>query len=135
LPQAVSLADELAAALRHGEPLVVMVSLEGCPFCVVARNSYLAPLRAEGRLDIVQVDMRTGRPLKDFQGQALTHEEMTRRWAIKLAPTVLFFGKGGQEVANGSWAGCCLISTGRILISAWKRARKAVRGMILPTIS
>ena len=128
LPQAVSLADELAAALRHGEPLVVMVSLEGCPFCVVARNSYLAPLRAEGRLDIVQVDMRTGRPLKDFQGQALTHEEMTRRWAIKLAPTVLFFGKGGLEVAERLVGGMLPDFYGAYLDQRLEAARKAVRG-------
>jgi len=105
-----------------------MVSLEGCPFCVVARNSYLAPLRAEGRLDIVQVDMRTGRPLKDFQGQALTHEEMTRRWAIKLAPTVLFFGKGGQEVAERLVGGMLPDFYGAYLDQRLEAARKAVRG-------
>ena len=128
LPQAAALADELAAALGRGEPLVVMVSLEGCPFCAVARNSYLAPLRAEGRLDIVQVDMRTTRPLKDFQGQALTHEEMTRRWAIKLAPTVLFFGKGGQEVAERLVGGMLPDFYGAYLDQRLEAARKAVRG-------
>jgi thioredoxin-related protein len=128
LPQAAALADELAAALGRGEPLVVMVSLEGCPFCAVARNSYLAPLRAEGRLDIVQVDMRTTRPLKDFQGQALTHDEMTRRWAIKLAPTVLFFGKGGQEVAERLVGGMLPDFYGAYLDQRLEAARKAVRG-------
>lgn len=128
LPLAESLQDELALALKKGQPLVVMVSLEGCPFCVVARNSYLAPLRAEGRLDIVQVDMRTGRPLKDFQGQALTHEEMTRRWAIKLAPTVLFFGKGGQEVAERLVGGMLPDFYGAYLDQRLEAARKAVRG-------
>jgi len=128
LPQAVSLADELAAALRHGEPLVVMVSLEGCPFCVVARNSYLAPLRAEGRTDIVQVDMRSARPLKDFQAKASTHEQMTRRWAIKLAPTVLFFGKGGIEVAERLVGGMLPDFYGAYLDQRLETARKAVRG-------
>ena len=33
LPPARSLPDELALALRQGLPLVVMVSLEGCPYC------------------------------------------------------------------------------------------------------
>jgi hypothetical protein len=128
LPQAVSLADELAAALQRGEPLVVMVSLEGCPFCVVARNSYLAPLRAEGQLAIVQVDMRTTRALKDFQGQSLTHEQMTRRWAIKLAPTVLFFGKGGLEVAERLVGGMLPDFYGAYLDQRLETARKAVRG-------
>ena len=33
LPVPNSLADELALALKADQPLVVMVSLEGCPFC------------------------------------------------------------------------------------------------------
>ena len=128
LPQSVALADELAAALGHGEPLVVMVSLEGCPFCAVARNNYLGPLRAEGRLAIVQVDMRTARALKDFQGQALTHDQMARRWAIKLAPTVLFFGRGGVEVAERLVGGMLPDFYGAYLDQRLETARKAVRG-------
>jgi len=128
LPVAVSLADELAVALHHGEPLVVMVSLEGCPFCGVARNNYLAPLRAEGRLDIVQVDMRTSRPLKDFQGQPLTHDQMVRRWAIKVAPTVLFFGRGGAEVAERLVGGYLPDFYGAYLDERLQQARRATRG-------
>jgi len=128
LPQAAALADELAAALQRGEPLVVMVSLEGCPFCVVARNSYLAPLREEGHLAIVQVDMRTTRPMRDFQGQSLSHEQMTRRWAIKIAPTVLFFGKGGIEVAERLVGGMLPDFYGAYLDQRLETARKAVRG-------
>ncbi len=128
LPTATSLADELAVALRHGEPLVVMVSLEGCPFCGVARNNYLAPLRAEGRLDIVQVDMRTSRLLKDFQGQPLTHDQMARRWAIKVAPTVLFFGRGGVEVAERLVGGYLPDFYGAYLDDRLQQARRATRG-------
>lgn len=128
LPPAVSLADELSAALRRGEPLVVMVSLEGCPFCRVARNSFLAPLRAEGHLDVVQVDMRTRRPLKDFQGQNLNHDEMTRRWGIKLAPTVLFFGRDGAEVADRLVGGSLPDFYGAYLDQRLETARRAVRG-------
>lgn len=128
LPTAVSLADELAVALRHGEPLVVMVSLEGCPFCAVARNHYLAPLRAEGRLAIVQVDMRTQRPLKDFQGQPLTHDQMVRRWGIKVAPTVLFFGREGVEVAERLVGSSLPDFYGAYLDQRLQQARHATRG-------
>jgi hypothetical protein len=128
LPSAVSLADELALALRRGEPLVVMVSLEGCPFCVVARNHYLAPLRAEGQLDIVQVDMRSTQLFKDFQGQPLTHDQMARRWAIKVAPTVLFFGRGGTEVAERLVGGMLPDFYGAYLDQRLETARRATRG-------
>lgn len=100
LPMAVSLADELAAALQLGNPLVVMVSLVGCPFCVVARDHYLAPMRAQQALPVVQIDMRSALKLTDFKGDSLTHDEWVRRWGVKVAPTVLFFGPGGLEVAE-----------------------------------
>lgn len=100
LPMAVSLADELAAALKQGNPLVVMVSLARCPFCIVARDHYLAPMRAQQALPVVQVDMRSALMLKDFKGDSLTHDQLVRRWGVKVAPTVLFFGPGGVEVAE-----------------------------------
>lgn len=100
LPMAVSLADELAAALQKGDPLVVMVSLHRCPFCIVARDHYLAPMRAQQALPVVQVDMRSALAVKDFKGEKLTHDQWVRRYAVKVAPTVLFFGAGGVEVAE-----------------------------------
>jgi hypothetical protein len=99
LPTPESLAESLASALRAGQPLVVMVSLEGCPFCKVARNSYLAPLYRQG-LPIVQIDMRTNAAVQDFQAVPTTHDALVRKWNIKVAPTVLFFGPDGKEVAE-----------------------------------
>jgi len=99
LPSADSLAASLDQALRVRQPLVVMVSLHGCPFCKVVRENYLQPLRATG-LQVVQVDMRDNRPLVDFDGTTLTHDAWVRKQNIKLAPTVLFFGAQGREVAT-----------------------------------
>lgn len=100
LQPAADLRAQLAQALQRGEPLVVMVSLEGCPFCVVARDHYLAPLYAEGRIEVVQVDKRSRRTAVDFDGKPTTHDELSNRWGVRVAPTVLFFGRGGKEVAE-----------------------------------
>ncbi len=99
LPAARALRDELAAALQAGQPLVVMVSLDGCPYCKVVRDHYLAPLQQQG-LPVVQLDMRSRAPVRDFQGAALMHDDLVRQWQIRIAPTVLFFGRGGAEVAE-----------------------------------
>ena len=99
LKRAVSLRDELALALNGGQPLVVMVSLERCPFCIQARDSYLGPLQREQGVPIVQVDLRSGVALQDVSGKTTTHDAQTRAWAIKIAPTLLFLGPGGAEVA------------------------------------
>lgn len=127
LPVAVDLGESLGLALRRKEPLVVMVSLQGCPFCVVARNNYLVPLHAEGQLDVVQVDMRTTHALRDFGGQLVTHDAMVHRWAIKVAPTVLFFGRGGVEVAERLVGGYLPDFYGAYLDDRLRQARQAVR--------
>jgi thioredoxin-related protein len=98
LPTTDSLAVSLEQALRAKQPLVVMVSLQGCAFCKVVRENYLQPLRASG-LQVVQIDMRDNRALVDFDGATLNHDAWVRKQGIKLAPTVLFFGAQGREVA------------------------------------
>ena len=99
LPAAQSLPDELAQALKKKQPLVVMVSLDGCVFCHQARQSHLSPMHREGTA-IVQVDMRNNQPVLDFAGKLTTHDELTRRWRVSITPTLLFFGPGGKEVAE-----------------------------------
>lgn len=100
LPTSVSMPDELKQALAAGQPLVVMASLEGCPFCRVARESYLGPLHERQGLPIVQVDMRSKAVLRNMQGGMQTHDEWIRSMNIRVAPTLLFFGRGGKEVAE-----------------------------------
>jgi len=99
LPTTDSLPNSLAQALHLKQPLVVMVSLHGCPFCKVVRENYLQPLRTAG-LPIVQIDMRDARHLIDFDGTQLTQDAWVRKQGIKLAPTVLFYGAQGREVAS-----------------------------------
>jgi hypothetical protein len=99
LPTPASLADELAQTIKLGSPLLVMVSLDGCPFCKVVRENYLLPLQRSQGLRVVQIDMRGQQTVKGFGGISQTHEALSRSWGIKVAPTVLFFGRNGVEVA------------------------------------
>jgi hypothetical protein len=99
LPTPQSLQAELAKALQQKQPLIVMVSLEGCPFCRIARSSHLVPMQKKGA-PIVQLDMRSTQALLDFQGRSTTHDQLIKQWRIAIAPTLLFFGPGGKEVAE-----------------------------------
>ena len=99
LTPARALADELAAALALGQPLTVMVSLEGCVFCRIARQSHLLPMARAGQ-PIVQVDMRSAQAVRDVEGRQLTHDELVRRWRVSITPTLLFLGPQGREVAE-----------------------------------
>jgi len=127
LPSTDSLAASLEQALQAKQPLVVMVSLHGCPFCKVVRENYLHPLRATG-LQVVQVDMRNPRVLVDFDGTSLTQDAWVKQQNIKLAPTVLFFGAQGREVASRLKGAYLPDFYGAYLDDQLAAARKAVAG-------
>lgn len=127
LPAPASLPEELAAALKKGSPLLVMVSLEGCPFCKVARENYLGPLREQQGLPVVQLDMRSSRKVRDFKGAVVTHDDLIRSWSIKVAPTVLFFGRGGVEVVERLVGGYLPDFYGAYLDERLLQARAALR--------
>ena len=100
LPVPLSLQDELATALKASQPLVLMVSLDGCPFCKIAREHYLAPLRAEQDLHVVQINMQHKEMVKDVKGQSKTHEQLIAELKVNVAPTLIFYGRNGAEVAE-----------------------------------
>lgn len=100
LPLSHSLPQELGRAAQARQPLVVMVSLHGCPWCEEVRNNYLAPMHAEQALPVVQIDMRSTQRTVSAQGQPTTHDAQVRAWGVKVAPTVLFLGPAGQEMAD-----------------------------------
>ena len=99
LPKARALSREIASAADKHQALVVMVSLEGCAFCRMARQTQLLPRMQQG-MPVVQVDMRSSVLLKDARDEELTHDALTRRWGVRIAPTLLFLGPQGMELAE-----------------------------------
>ena len=128
LPIADALADALAKTLAAGKPLLVMVSLEGCPHCKTVRDHYLVPLREREGLAVVQVDMRSKQSIRDFRGTVFTHDELIRSWGVKVAPSVLFFGRGGAEVAERLVGGYIPDFYGAYLDERLRTAVKAIGG-------
>ncbi len=126
LPAPASLPEALAAALKNASPLVVMVSLAGCPFCAIARDNYLVPMQGQAGLSIVQLDMRSRQMVQDFSGASQTQDQVIRSWGVKVAPTVLFFGRGGVEVAERMVGGYIPDFYGAYLDDRLRMARAAV---------
>ena len=98
LPMPGSLASALEAALVRNRALVMMVSLPGCPWCKLVRQSYLAPLLAEGQ-PVIEMDMQDQRGIVGFDGAATTAVRLAESLRVRVAPTVLFLGRGGRELA------------------------------------
>ena len=128
LPVPLSLQDELATALKAGQPLVLMVSLDGCPFCKIAREHYLAPLRAEQDLHAVQINMQHKEMVKDVKGQSKTHEQLIAELRVNVAPTLIFYGRNGAEVAERLVGLTSEDFYGAYLDQRIEAARRAVRG-------
>lgn len=99
LPEIQSLPQELHAAAAIRQPLVVMVSLPNCPSCVIVRKHHMLPLLAQG-VPVRQISMKDGSPMRALDGSQVTQDEQSRRWKVKVAPTVLFLGPDGRELAE-----------------------------------
>lgn len=101
LPVPESLPAATDAAARLGEPLVLLMTLPGCPYCELVRRSYLLPARQNAGLQAWQLDVtnRTA-ALLGFDGKPTTATLQTTAWKASFTPTVLFLGARGQELAE-----------------------------------
>jgi len=99
LPVATDLPAHARLAAERRQALIVLVSLPGCAFCERVRRSNLLPRLAEGQA-VVQVDFRSSQKVRNWAGSPSTHDELARLWKVKLAPTLLFLGPAGQELAE-----------------------------------
>ena len=127
LPTSQSLQHDLALALARKQPLVVMASLHGCPFCKIVREHYLLPLQQSGAL-VTQIHFLSREPLQSWDGTATTHGDMVRQLGIEVAPTVLFHGAGRREVADRLIGSSIPDFYGAYLDERMKTARAAVQG-------
>ncbi|AOW11817.1 hypothetical protein LPB72_08955 [Hydrogenophaga crassostreae] len=101
LPTPTSLRAAAQMAASKGEPLVVMTTLPGCPFCDLVRQHHLLPMLKAGEIVAVQLDTRDRRTLlQGFKGETSSPAEQVAAWKAKFAPTVLFFGSRGEELAE-----------------------------------
>lgn len=96
---ALDLTGPLHQAAGRGQPLVVLVTLAGCAYCVIVRRNYLVPMQRAGGLVFAEVDMRGQRRVRLSAGHTQREIELARSWKITLAPTLLFLGPDGNEYA------------------------------------
>ena len=101
LPVPASLPEAARMAEKQGGPLVLLVSLPGCPYCELVRRNYLLPARNESSLEAWQLNINdNSTPLLDFDGKPTTAAVWTKAWKATFTPTVLFLGPQGQKLAE-----------------------------------
>ena len=83
------------------QPLVVLVSLPGCPWCRIVRDQHLAPLQQEGRLRFVELSMNdTDAVWRAPDGRLTSPAQLAKDWRVRLAPTLVFLNAAGREAAD-----------------------------------
>jgi hypothetical protein len=101
LPTPASLRGAAQAAAARSEPLVVMTTLTGCPYCDLVRNHHLLPMLRQGLVHAIQIDTRDRTSnLQGFDGSMTTPADQAKAWKARFAPTVLFLGPKGDELAE-----------------------------------
>lgn len=102
LPVARDFRADGALARKESVPIVVMVSLAGCPHCEAVRRSHLLPLLHANKPAAIlrQVEIRGQTTLVDFDGTKTTHAEFARRHQAGIAPIVLFLDADGRSIAE-----------------------------------
>jgi hypothetical protein len=101
LPVPTSLREVAKQAAGKGEPLVLLISLPGCPYCEMVRRSYLLPGRRDADLQAWQLSVTDSTaPLTGFDGKPTTAAAQVKLWKATFTPTVLFLGPQGQELAE-----------------------------------
>jgi hypothetical protein len=122
LPIPASLPQAAGQAAVRGEPLVLLVSLPGCPYCELVRRNYL--LQA-WQLNVADAST----PLVGFDGRVTSAAAQTKAWKATFTPTVLFLGPQGQALAEPLVGAAIPDFYGAYLDERLVLARRAVVGL------
>lgn len=102
------IADDLQATAQRARqqkvPVLVAFMLKTCPYCAVARRDYLEPMQADEKwrdhVIMVEVELDTALPLRDFDGNATTSRDFAKRHNIRSVPTVMVFDDRGMPATS-----------------------------------
>lgn len=99
MPAAHDVVQHATEAEKKRMPLILLVSLRGCPYCEEVRKLHLAPLEKTGVM-VHQIYLDRDTPLAGFDGQPTTQRALAKKLAVRVAPTVLFLNARGEQIAE-----------------------------------
>ncbi|RJF91769.1 thioredoxin family protein [Noviherbaspirillum saxi] len=104
IPLATDLRQDVVQAQHEGKPVIVFFTMPDCSYCHVIRQNYLAPLLKaadrNARPIIREVDLTSLQSLLRLDGERMTHKALSTSYHIRFAPTVIFLGAQGQQLAE-----------------------------------
>ena len=128
LTPASDLQADALLAVTTAQPVIVLFSLPGCRYCDEIRRNYLLPLERDapiGKRPILREVVITGTgPLTDFSGAVTDERAISTRYQVRVAPTVMLFGRSGQPLASPIVGGDTAGMYGGYLDNALTEARR-----------
>ena len=104
LPFATNLSLDAKLAREKQIPILILFSMQDCPFCKRVREEILIPTTLNAEYDnkviLLEVDGANHAKMIDFDGKITTQANFVARNRVGLTPTVKFFDPQGREVAN-----------------------------------
>ncbi|KQV80916.1 hypothetical protein ASD15_13590 [Massilia sp. Root351] len=131
VPLALDLQRDGIAAARTGMPLVLFFSLPDCRYCHTVRHSYLAPMQHSPYV-VREIEVGGSLAVTGLDGAATTHAALARRFGVQFAPTVLFLGPAGAELAPPLKGGDTAGMYGAYLDARLATARHAISATLRP---
>lgn len=91
-------------ALERNIPIVMMLSAEGCSWCIKLEEEHFKPmLRSgdyEGKALIRQFKIDDMLNVRDFDGKMISPDEINTRYSVFVTPTVIYLDGHGSELAT-----------------------------------
>ncbi len=103
VPLTTNLQADAALAQARGVPLLIMFSLDNCPYCMVVRDEFLDPMqrnsdyRSKVLMRVLKMD---GDFVTDFDGHRVPVDDLAVRYGASVAPTVVLLDYHGQMLAK-----------------------------------
>jgi len=104
LNEATDLAVDGADSRQTGRPMLLLVSQEHCPYCVLIKNEILKPMILSGdyadRIIMREIFIDLGTDVRTFFGKTEDSADFAHGYGVYLTPTLLFLGPDGEELSK-----------------------------------
>ncbi len=104
VPLGKQLQQDARSSAHSDRPIMLVFAARYCHYCELLEEEILRPMLLSGDYE-QQVIMRkllvdSDLPIEDFDGHQRKPAELSRRYGIKVTPTVLFVDAAGNELAE-----------------------------------
>lgn len=91
-------------ALERNIPIVMMLSAEGCSWCIKLEEEHFKPMLRSGDYEqkalIRQFKIDDYLAVRDFDGKMVSPDKISSRYSAFVTPTVIYLDGNGSELAN-----------------------------------